>query len=163
MVRWLVSLLALCIVGDARAEERVDFRVVPSSASGFAAVKLWVPSRPATAKVYPAVVLLYGNQGALRDPAWLVGLGTRGGFRRRILIVPGLRDGYHWDREGTRRAVVGLVAQVARSYPVDRKRVFLVGHSAGGSRVIELAKAAPREFAGVVSVAGGVVAAHSGS
>jgi poly(3-hydroxybutyrate) depolymerase len=45
---------------------------------------------------------------------------------------------------------------MSRLYPVDRRHVYLLGYSAGGSRVLAVAKALEGRLAGIVSLAGDV-------
>jgi poly(3-hydroxybutyrate) depolymerase len=59
-------------------------------------------------------------------------------------------------RPETTRALATLVDDVARKYPVDRTRIFVLGYSAGGSRVLAVAEAMAKELAGIVSLAGDV-------
>lgn len=118
--------------------------------------KLWVPRRGAAGS-FEALLLLHGNQPTQPDRTWMLGLHARPAYRRRILIVPGLaRRDYRWGRRRTRRAVVALVERAVRGWPVTRRGVVVVGFSAGGSRVLSVARAMPRRVAGIVSVAGDI-------
>ena len=49
--------------------------------------------------------------------------------------------------------VDGVVEELARRYPVDTKRVFLVGHSMGAQQSVALASANPERFAAVAALA----------
>jgi predicted esterase len=51
--------------------------------------------------------------------------------------------------------VLNLVEKLRERYPIDPKRVFLVGHSVGATRALDLAQAAPDKFAAVAVLAGG--------
>jgi predicted esterase len=51
--------------------------------------------------------------------------------------------------------VNAIVQELARLYPVDKERVFLVGHSMGAGQVVESACATPEKFAGVAALGGG--------
>ncbi len=48
-----------------------------------------------------------------------------------------------------------LIDALARLYPVDRKRVFVVGHSMGAMQAVAAAGAAPERFAAVAPLGGG--------
>ena len=50
--------------------------------------------------------------------------------------------------------VLRAIAEVSRDYRVDPRRVILVGHSMGGTGVLDLGLRFPRRFAGMVSLAG---------
>ncbi len=121
----------------------------------FARVDVWGPPRGAGGR-FEVVVLLHGNQLHAPDPTWMMGLRFVPGFERRILVVPSLPDGqYDWSRTDVVHALGALLAEVARTWPVDR--MYLVGYSAGGSRVLEAARARPGKWAGLVSIAGDVL------
>jgi poly(3-hydroxybutyrate) depolymerase len=120
----------------------------------FARVSVWAPSEATDS--YETLLLLHGNQeDATR--MFFADLREQQAFRRRILIVPALPGpGYAWEKPETTRALAQLVDDVARRYPVDRKRIYVLGYSAGGSRVLAVAKAMGDDVAGIVSVAGDV-------
>src|SRR5262249_14666700 len=48
-----------------------------------------------------------------------------------------------------------LVDEVNRLYPVDRKQVFVVGHSMGAMQAVRAAQDVPNLFAGVAALGGG--------
>jgi pimeloyl-ACP methyl ester carboxylesterase len=48
-----------------------------------------------------------------------------------------------------------IIDAIDRLYPVDRSRVFLVGHSMGASQAVASAQAAPVRYAGVAALGGG--------
>jgi predicted esterase len=50
--------------------------------------------------------------------------------------------------------VLELIDEIARLYPVDTRRVFLVGHSMGAMQSIRAASAAPERFAAVAVLGG---------
>lgn len=50
--------------------------------------------------------------------------------------------------------LTGLVDEIASRYPVDRKRVYLIGHSNGGAMSLRLACDATPTFAAVLDLAG---------
>src|SRR5262245_5721849 len=56
---------------------------------------------------------------------------------------------------GRDATVADLVDELALSYPVDRKRVFLVGHSLGAAMAVAAAAQAPERFAAVAALGGG--------
>jgi predicted peptidase len=53
------------------------------------------------------------------------------------------------------RAVIGMLDEVERKYPVDRQREYLTGLSMGGYGTWALAAAFPERFAAVVPICGG--------
>jgi predicted esterase/ketosteroid isomerase-like protein len=68
---------------------------------------------------------------------------------KRPLLVKDLRDVVDW------LPVADLIDEVDRLYPVDQKRVYLVGHSMGARLVAGLVGREPRRFAAVAALAGG--------
>jgi predicted esterase len=51
--------------------------------------------------------------------------------------------------------VTQLVEQLAARFPVDKSKVFLVGHSMGAAQVVELCQRHPSVFAGAAALGGG--------
>ena len=51
--------------------------------------------------------------------------------------------------------VVRVVDALAKSYPIDTKRVFLVGHSMGAAQAVSAAGRNPGRFAGIAALGGG--------
>jgi poly(3-hydroxybutyrate) depolymerase len=65
----------------------------------------------------------------------------------------GGREGYGWDASGV-ATINDLVRYVLAEYPVvDPKKVVLIGHSAGGTMVLETYPAAPDLYAGLITIA----------
>ncbi|MCD6497356.1 MAG: hypothetical protein J7M25_03525 [Deltaproteobacteria bacterium] len=62
--------------------------------------------------------------------------------------------GNSFYRHAGEQAVLQAIRQILRTYPIDPRRVILVGHSMGGTGVLELAVRHPDLFAGTVSMAG---------
>lgn len=50
--------------------------------------------------------------------------------------------------------VAAIIDKLAERYPIDPKRIFLVGHSMGAGQAIELAQQHPGKFAAVASLGG---------
>lgn len=126
----------------------------------FAAVRVWAPP-PGAAGAYEAVLILHGNQEGLPGSSWLLSLHRQPAFRRRILLVPALRDGdYAWEAPATRRALGSLLARAAQTWPIAPHRTWAVGYSAGASRVLAVADAVPGGVAGVAAVAGDALRLH---
>jgi predicted esterase len=51
--------------------------------------------------------------------------------------------------------IAAIVEELSRLYPVDPRRVFLVGHSMGAMQAVAAAGASPSRFAGVAALGGG--------
>jgi pimeloyl-ACP methyl ester carboxylesterase len=120
----------------------------------FSAVAVWAP--PPSGRKLETVILLHGKQQADAG-AWMADLRQQPGFAERILIAPALPDiDADWTAPATLRALAALVDDVARKYPVDRSAVYLVGYSAGASRVLDVARHLPVKLAGIAALAGDV-------
>jgi predicted esterase len=51
--------------------------------------------------------------------------------------------------------VPAILDELAKRYPIDPKRVYLVGHSMGAGHAIQLAQAEPKRYAAVAALGGG--------
>ncbi|WP_439626658.1 dienelactone hydrolase family protein [Gemmata sp.] len=123
---------------------------VPLGAKKSAPCRVYVPKGLDPAKPVPVVVALHG-----------IGVGASAFFeaygagrivkecedRRWVLIAPECGLGL------TGPPVAEIVAKLGARYPLDPKRVFLVGHSMGAARALELA--ATGKYAGVAALGGG--------
>jgi hypothetical protein len=89
----------------------------------------------------------------------MISLGTLPEFRKTILIAPALSasDGYEWGNTDSVHGLEALVDSVATKYPVDRKAIYLLGYSAGASRVLTVAHHLSGKLAGIVAVAGDIL------
>jgi predicted esterase len=112
-----------------------------------AVVRLSAPGAAAKGEPLPLVIALHGAGGS--ENLFFDG---HGGMivrlaRERGWLVVAPRNGLPAD----------LVEAVDRLYPVDRKRVFLVGHSMGAARAVQAASAQPERYAAVGVLGGGGV------
>ena len=109
-------------------------------------VRLLAPEAAAKGRPLPLVIALHGAGGSENmffdgygDGA-IVKLCERRGW---LLVAP--RGGL----------APGLIDEIDRLYPVDRKRVFLIGHSMGASQAAAAASRSPETFAAVAALSGG--------
>jgi poly(3-hydroxybutyrate) depolymerase len=121
----------------------------------FREVRVWAPASPRAA-VTETLVLLHGNQGDPADPTWMVGLRFHPRFRHALLIVPAIAGDESWDARTIAPAVARLVTELSRTYSIDPQATYVLGYSAGGSRVLSVAAHMHGDIAGVVCVAGDV-------
>jgi poly(3-hydroxybutyrate) depolymerase len=157
-VRALVLALISCgLWGRASAEETsAAFALRSFDRPPLLAVTVWAPP-PGTPGRFETLVLLHGRQGDAPDPTWMVGLRHQPAFQRRILIVPSLPSlDSDWADAANTRAIGALVKAVAETYPVDRDALYVVGYSAGASRVLNVAWRIPLPLAGIAALAGDV-------
>jgi polyhydroxybutyrate depolymerase len=132
-------------------------------------VEVTGPSDAMPGEKLPLIILLhgYGVSGLVED--LYMGLGALAESKRFFFLHPtGTVDksgSYFWnatdaccDFDGTHvddsAYIAGLVDQMVASYPVDPKRVYLVGHSNGGFMSYRMACDHADKIAAMVSLAG---------
>jgi predicted esterase len=118
-----------------------------------APVRLFVPDGAKAGKPLPIVVALHGLGGSenLFFDAYGFGLIARLAQERGWMVVSpragGLFDGAP--------PVPVIVDELAKVYPIDKQRVYVVGHSMGAMHAIALAQEAPGRFAAIAALGGG--------
>jgi len=159
MARALLALLAVLISAcspDGVVDGRPYALVVPEDADGTTPL--------------PLVLLLHGYSanGSMQD--WFFDLSAYVDERGFLLSLPNgtldARGRRFWNASeaccqepGTEPVddvahLRAVIADVARRHPVDRTRIFLVGHSSGGFMSLRMACDAGELITGVVSVSG---------
>jgi predicted esterase len=115
-------------------------------------VRLLAPEAVKQGKPLPLIVALHGAGGSENLFFEGYGRGTmvRGCQQRGWLLVAPRGTGF----VGT-APLAELIDEVARFYPVDRKKVFLVGHSLGAMQAVSAASTMPEKIAAVVALSGG--------
>ncbi len=116
------------------------------------AARLLAPDTVKAGKPLPLVIALHGAGGS--ENLFFDGYGhgeiVRRCRERGWLLVAPRTEGFAFQAP-----VAAVVDAVSRLYPVDRKRVFLVGHSMGAMQAVKAAQEAPEATAGVAALAGG--------
>lgn len=128
-----------------------DFRLsVPTGKNIINPCRLLVPKGLNKGKPTPLVVALHGAGGS--ENLFFEGYGNghivkECEKRGWMLLAP---------RGGLLGAapVAAIIDKLAERYPIDPKRIFLVGHSMGAGQAIELAQQHPGKFAAVASLGG---------
>jgi len=117
-----------------------------------ATVRMEFPELLPNAKPIPLVVALHGAGGTENWFFECYGHGevVRQCRKRGWAIAATRSEGFFGAPP-----VAEIVEQLAQRYPIDRSRVFLVGHSMGAGQVVALASAWPDKWAGVAPLAGG--------
>ena len=117
-----------------------------------APARLMVPMGAEAGRPLPLLVALHGAGGS--ENMFFDGYG-RGKTvemcekRGWMLVAPGAVGGFN-------HAPVGdVIDAVAKLYPVDRKRVFLIGHSMGAMQGLSMVQKQPQLFAGFAAISGG--------
>lgn len=135
--------------GEARAGQ---YWVTLATAKGPVPARMLAPEPVKAGNPLPLVIALHGaggsenmffdgyGRGAIvrlcQERGWLL-VAPRG----NLLGGPPLRE---------------VVEEVSRLYPVDRKRVLLVGHSLGAIQALSAAQRSPESFAALAALAGGI-------
>lgn len=119
--------------------------------------RILIPASYDGSKPTPLLVALHGMGGdensmfdgyheALKREAERVGF---------LVVCPKGRDNASMYRGSAEQDVMDVIAQVERDYRVDRKRVYLMGHSMGGYGTWSVAIDHPDVFAALGPISGG--------
>lgn len=116
-------------------------------------VRLRVPEK--LGERVPVVVALHGMGGSenMFFDAYGNGIVPKLARERGWLVVATRVEGVLGA--GPAPAVPALLDELQKRYPIDTKRVFLVGHSMGAGHVIQLTTQNPERFAAVAALGGG--------
>ncbi len=130
-----------------------QFWLTLPAASSEVHVRLFVPDAAKTGKPLPLVVALHGAGGSenLFFDAYGYGLIARLAQKRGWLVVAP-RAGWLFDAAPPAAAIVDELAKI---YPVDKQRVYMVGHSMGAMQAVTLAQESPGRFAAIAALGGG--------
>jgi poly(hydroxyalkanoate) depolymerase family esterase len=152
--------------GLARAKPGQFLRRSYSNAAGTRGYKLYVPECR-TGEPMPLIVMLHGCTQDPDDFAAGTRMNALADKECCLVVYPaqsananGARcwnwfDPTHQDADrGEPSLIAGITREVASSYPVDRKRIFVAGLSAGAAMAVVLGATYPELFA--------AVGAHSG-
>jgi pimeloyl-ACP methyl ester carboxylesterase len=123
-----------------------------SLAGNPAAVRLLAPVAVQSGKRLPLVLALHGAGGSENMFFDSYGLGKithLSEARGWLVVAPRGAAGFTPNRAAE------IIDAIDKLYPVDRQRVFLLGHSMGAGQAIASASATPARFAGVAALGGG--------
>jgi pimeloyl-ACP methyl ester carboxylesterase len=114
-------------------------------------VRVAVPEGLAADAPRPLVLALHGAGGSenLFFDGYGAGAVVREAGRRGWIVAAPRSAGFG------AAPTAAIVDELARLYPVDRDRVFLVGHSMGAMQATAAAGAGPSRYAGVAALGGG--------
>ena len=126
----LLVLLCACASGNIVAQKITKETIVSQGKKR--SYYLYVPKGLTPSKPVPLIVLLHGSGhvGLSLAEKW-DGLAKKEGV---IIIAPDSADSSHWSAPGDGPAFLHeLVEAVKTKYPINAKRVYLFGHSAGAN------------------------------
>ena len=127
---------------------------VPTGKTATTPCRILVPKGLDPKKPVPVVVALHGMGGS--ENLFFEGYGAGcvvKACEKRGWICVSPRGGLGFL--GGPPPVTDLVAKLGERYPINAKRVFVVGHSMGAAQAVELAQEHPGKFAAVAALGGG--------
>jgi predicted esterase len=119
-------------------------------------VRIRIPPRLEEKKgLVPVVVALHGMGGTenLFFDGYGNGIVPRLASERGWIVVAPRVEGLLGA--GPAPPVPAILDELARRYPIDPKRVYLVGHSMGAGHAVQLAQQEPKRYAAVAALGGG--------
>jgi predicted esterase len=131
---------------------------VPTGEKKSTPVRLFVPRKLGEAGSVPVVVALHGAGGS--ENLFFEGYGAGrivAECRKRGWLLVSPRGGLAFGSAPPAPPVPAILDRLAERYPIDRKRVFVVGHSMGAAQAIELVQKRPGSFAAAAALGGGGV------
>jgi predicted esterase len=118
-----------------------------------AEVRLFVPEGLQKDRPVPLVIAMHGAGGSENMFFDTYGDGaTLRMCQKRGWLLVGTRAGGLFDGAPP---VERIVDELAERFPIDRSRVYLMGHSMGATHVLDVVQASPGKFAAVVALGGG--------
>ena len=134
------------------AERAGQFWVTMPMAQGRRqALRMFVPPQAAKDEPLPLVIALHGAGGSENMFFESYGHGSIVDLCRErgwILVAP--RSSAFGGVP-----VVDIIKQLADIYPIDKSRVFLVGHSMGAAQAVDMVSDSPSSFAAIAALGGG--------
>ena len=131
-----------------------------SNSAGTRPYKLYIPKGMKEGQPLPLVVMLHGCTQDPDDFAAGTQMNLRADEEPCLVLYPAQTKGanangcWNWFQEGDQRCdagepsiIAGMVREVMRRYPVDTKRVYVAGLSAGGAMAAILGATYPELFA----------------
>jgi predicted esterase len=118
-------------------------------------IRIRIPPKLETKKSVPILIALHGMGGSenLFFEGYGNGIVPRMAAERGWLVVATRVEGLLGA--GPAPNVPAILDELAKRYPIDPKRVYLIGHSMGAGHVVELAQKNPDRYAAVAALGGG--------
>jgi predicted peptidase len=123
--------------------------------------QVYVPAEYTRARRWPVILFLHGSGERGTDGILQTSVGLGDGIRRHaerwpaIVVFPQAPPEYRWHGRVAHLALATL-DRTLREFNTDPDRVYLVGLSAGGNGVWNLAYRTPERFAALVAICGWV-------
>jgi len=115
--------------------------------------RIYLPDRYDNGRRYPLVIALHGTTGDegafFDDQRYRAGAIKAVADRYQVIVVCPFGRGAREFRGTAEHDVFAVIAEVARKYRIDRNRLYLTGHSMGGTGAAQIALHHPGVFAAV--------------
>ncbi len=153
-----LAVLALALAAPGRAATKIEKRTLVSRDTG-RTYYLYVPSGVSAEHPAPLIVMFHGSgrSGKPLVAEWQ-SLADKEGI---VLAGPDSTDSVHWasPQDGP-QLLRDLVEQIEKNVPIDPRRVYLFGHSAGAVFTLQMACLESEYFAAAAAHAGSVDPAY---
>jgi predicted peptidase len=158
-----VAAVSAGLTPSARGQEPTGFlnRTVTLDGVGHR-YQVYVPAEYSRARRWPVILFLHGSGERGTDGLLQTEVGLGEGIRRHagrwpaIVVFPQAPLEHRWHGKVAHLALAAL-DRTLEEFSTDPERVYLVGLSAGGNGVWNLAYRSPERFAALVAVCGWVV------
>lgn len=148
-----------------------EARVFRTAAGTELPYRLFVPPKYDPRRRYPLLIWLHGGAARGTDNLSQIGLGnvdavaalTADSIQRRhpaFVLAPQVPPDGAWRAAGpdtlatTTAAMLQIIEQLASEFSIDRRRLYLLGHSLGGHGTWDLLAKRPAHFAAAVPIMG---------
>jgi predicted peptidase len=157
-----VTAVSTALTSTSRSQEPTGFLNRTVEVEGVShRYQVYVPADYTRARRWPVILFLHGSGERGSDGLLQTSIGLGEGIRRHadrwpaIVVFPQAPPDHRWHGRVAHLALATLDRTV-REFSTDPDRVYLVGLSAGGNGVWNLAYRTPERFAALVAVCGWV-------
>lgn len=158
-----MAAISTALTSTSRSQEPTGFLIRTIELEGVSyRYQVYVPAEYARARRWPVILFLHGSGERGTDGLLQTSLGLGEGIRRHaehwpaIAVFPQAPPEHRWHGRVAHLALATL-DHTLREFNADPDRVYLVGLSAGGNGVWNLAYRTPERFAALVAVCGWVM------
>lgn len=158
----MVTAVSSALTSTTRSQEPTGFLNRTIEVEGVShRYQVYVPADYSPVRRWPVVLFLHGSGERGTDGILQTSIGLGDGIRRHagrwpaIVVFPQAPPDQRWHGRVAHLALATL-DRTAREFRTDPDRVYLVGLSAGGNGVWNLAYRTPERFAALVAVCGWV-------